>query len=244
MTTIWRYMDLWKFESILKKQALFFSSASSQTDRLEGTYPLMAKLNRALRFSHLPERRQGYALHNQEISDQISTNEIILSCWHVNEDENLLMWTEYIEKDEGVAIQTTQDVLTTSFIAFSHPELITIKKVQYINRTTFHGHLLNDRINVFFQKEESFAWENELRCAIDVTIGPLSDDPKGNWNAEHLFPKGSLYPIGYFVPVAVNTLIQRIIISPNASDQFYTDVKNICHKHGIAKPIERSHLHL
>ncbi len=243
MTTIWRYMDLWKFKSILEKKALFFSKVAKQTDKLEGMYPLMAKINRAKQFIHLPEEQQSYALHNQEVNDQQSTNEIILSCWHINENENMRMWDEYIgsREGEGIAIQTTKEALKNSFTAFSHPNLIEIKEVKYINRTTFSGHSSNERMNVFFQKDKSFEWENELRCAIDVLDRPSRDDPGGDWDARHLF-LGEPYPIGYFVPIEVDKLIERLVVSPRASDHFRTNVESLCHTYRFNKPIEDSKL--
>jgi hypothetical protein len=94
-------MDLWKLRSILEERALYFSTAASQMDKLEGMLPLYAKMNRAQRLAHLPVERQGYALHNQDVSDQVSTHEIILSCWHVNDNENPRMWDEYLESSES-----------------------------------------------------------------------------------------------------------------------------------------------
>jgi hypothetical protein len=122
-------MDFWKFNSILEKQALYFSTIASQLDKLEGSHSLSAKINRARGLYHLTQVQQGYALHNLEVMDQISTHEIIISCWHINETENNRMWCEYITSSEGVAIQTSDDALRESFVTFSHPQLIHIENV-------------------------------------------------------------------------------------------------------------------
>jgi hypothetical protein len=42
---IWRYLDLWKFESMLEKESLFFAKASEMDDEEEG---LTSKTNRSL----------------------------------------------------------------------------------------------------------------------------------------------------------------------------------------------------
>lgn len=236
MSQIWRYMDLWKFESLIKKNALFFSKVAMQTDKLEGIYPLKVKINRRLHLSHLPEDRQAYALHNQDVMEQASKDDIIVSCWHINDAENDRMWNEYIANPEGIAIQSSTNSLNESFSAFSHSELIFWDNVTYVNRLTFRGNLPR-RIDVFFQKEESFQWENELRFAIDVTMGDFHKS-----NAKYLFPTGHMTPIGYFVPVHLETLIEKITISPDASPEFADSVKELCRTHGIAKPIERSTL--
>lgn|GEM_PF-2610082 len=243
MTTIWRYMDLWKFESILAKKALFFSKVSAQTDGLEGMYPLIAKIFHARQLGHLPQPHQSYALHNQEVFTLAAKDEIILSCWHINDSENPRMWNDYIEADNGIAIQTTEESLKKSLEAFSHPCLINIDKVQYVNRTTFSESLLNDRMSLFFQKDKNYSWEKELRCAIDVTLSPLSDDQGGEWNAKYLPPKGNASPVGYFIPIEVNTLIEKIVVSPKASCLFNLRVKALCRKYGLVKPIENSGLY-
>jgi hypothetical protein len=102
--------------------------------------------------------------------------------------------------------------------------------------------LLNRRLEVFLQKDESFKWENELRCVIDVTIPPYPDNPGRNWNVKYLFPDNSLFPIGYFIPVGVNTLIENLIVSPSSSDAFLAEVENLRNVHGLTYPIVRSKL--
>lgn len=241
MDTIWRYMDLWKFESILSKKALFFSTAASQEDGFEGIYPPHAKINRARQIENLPEEAKPFALHNQEVFEQQSKYEIILSCWHINEDENPRMWKEYIQELPGIAIKTSKQSLQDCFTVFSHPHLVTIENVQYVNRTTYRGNL-GRPLAEFFLKEESFKWENELRCVINTGWQPLPHQPGGAWNAEYLFPDNSRHVIGYFIPVDVNTLIEKIVVSPGASDEFHEKVENTCIAYGVTKPIEHSNV--
>ena len=52
---IWRYMDLSKFKSVMKEDAIFFSKADKQSDEQEGEYPeeMLAELN-----SSFHQRRQ------------------------------------------------------------------------------------------------------------------------------------------------------------------------------------------
>ena len=239
MTTLWRYMDWWKFQSILDKGALFLATAESQEDKLEGVYPLMSKILRAKQLSHLPPEQQSYALHNQEVFDKAAAQVIMLSCWHINNDENPRMWDEYLCDPEGIAIQTSRDALTDSFSGFSHPTLVEIVEVKYINRTKYNIGRIIGQLEQFFYKDESFTWENELRCAIDVTLRPLPDDPGGSWNARDVW-NGGAYPSGLLVPISVNTLIERIVVSPNPSAAFLKKVENMCNKHGLSKPIEQS----
>jgi hypothetical protein len=40
----------------------------------------------------------------------------------------------------------------------------------------------------------------------------------------------------------VSTLIQRIVLSPNSSDDLYGKVENLCRKCGLNKPIVSSNL--
>ena len=38
-SVIWRYMELWKFQSMLRRNSIFFSRADKQSDEYEGEYP-------------------------------------------------------------------------------------------------------------------------------------------------------------------------------------------------------------
>ncbi len=238
MTSIWRYMDLWKFRSILEKQALYFSTAASQNDHLEGVPSLAVKIARAKEVTTHSDIHVLSALHNLEVMDEVSKGEIVLSCWHINDNENPRMWKEYLNEHEGVAIQSSYDALVSSFTAFSHAFLIETGEVLYIDRTR-HRSSLGRRIDVFSQKEEGFAWEHELRCAIDMAILPLPyhEGRKLNWEERY---SADCTALGVFIPVALQTLVERVVVSPGASDTFYAEVKELCSTSALAKPIERS----
>lgn len=242
MSTIWRYMDLSKFRSILGKDALYFSTIASQTDKLEGMYPLLAKIARAQDISSRPDIDVSAALHNQEVMDELSKHEVAVSCWHMNDHENPRMWKAYLNKPEGVAIQSSYAALLKSLEAFSHFDykLINVSEVRYVDRTKDRTSLPRC-IDVYFQKRQEYSWEQELRCAIDLAINPPEYYQGRKLNTECLLLDEYPYVRGVFVPVHVDMLIERIVLSPRASDAFFEEVTVLCTRYGLAhKPIERS----
>ncbi|NLE62949.1 MAG: hypothetical protein GX612_03820, partial [Bacteroidales bacterium] len=89
---LWRYMDLEKFESLLKNSSLFFCRADRFADPFEGSIPKR----------EVKENISG--LSNQHI---LMKKQKIINCWHINNNENDSMWKLYLKSNEGIAIRTT-----------------------------------------------------------------------------------------------------------------------------------------
>ena len=56
---IWRYLNLWKFESMLKEGALFFAKASVMDDKGEGRVSGMARAMDNLVATSLPNAERN-----------------------------------------------------------------------------------------------------------------------------------------------------------------------------------------
>lgn len=61
-------------------------------------------------------------------------NRTYVNCWHVNDDENYLMWQSYIRNSPGVAIKTTTKRLELALAAYPH--IIESALVEYIDHST------------------------------------------------------------------------------------------------------------
>lgn len=121
--TIWRYMDLSKFLSLLDHSALFFVRLDhlASFDALEGYYTSANVQIDELPYDQLPnewkneggiqdektweERKKSI----RQIRDFGKANRAVtfVNSWHMQNHESAAMWRLYLKSDEGLAIQST-----------------------------------------------------------------------------------------------------------------------------------------
>lgn len=152
-----------------------------------------------------------------------------LNCWNLNEQESAHMWEVYPKTAYGVAIQSNFEKLKQSFYK------ILLRDV-YIGKVNYTNSILESKpkntLEPFFRKREYFNGDSEIRAIIqkikpqDVEIDPVIK------NIEN----------GIYVPVCLDILIQKIIISPNAPEFFYSLVQSIVEKYGLKKSVTKSSL--
>jgi hypothetical protein len=117
-TRIWRYMTLAKFVSLLAKNALFFTSIAilQNEDPFEGR---LTKANLSYR-ERLFESDEYKGIEGQfSLSDEIAKKMLLytlVNCWHINEVESAAMWKLYLLGSEDIAIRSTFQRLTSSFV--------------------------------------------------------------------------------------------------------------------------------
>ncbi|MGB7338874.1 MAG: hypothetical protein WBC91_08290 [Phototrophicaceae bacterium] len=237
MTTVWRYMDLWKFESILEKKSLYFGTAASQSDKLEGIPTTGEKLMRSRHYASLPRVHQSSLLNNDETQDEYERLlRWIINCWHINDKLNPKAWDEYItdEQAKGLAIKTTLDVLNKNFDVYTSKEVLK-DKVKYIDRSTYKPKTLHSEGKIF-EKRDSLSWENEYRFVIDTMFAPV-ENQRGSLTEVSERHKQSNGSFGYFILVDVKALITDVYIHPNAPSNFQNEVEILCRKHGLSPNI-------
>jgi hypothetical protein len=112
--TLWRYMSLEKYLSLVTSETLWFSRLDMLSDAFEGSVneATLEDYRRQLRNPgvqsppNAPEQAkraaEAFRLH------------ACASCWHVRETETALMWFGYA-RPPGVAIRTTFDRLERAF---------------------------------------------------------------------------------------------------------------------------------
>lgn len=136
---IWRYINLEKFESMLKEKALFFCRVDRFSDPYEGSIPKKIAEYRIEPFKSISEKSN--LIPNQQKAQerikilsnahrQIRKNHIV-NCWHINNTENDSMWRLYLKSNGGVAIKTTVRRLLNSLSTTN--EKIFCSKVRYID---------------------------------------------------------------------------------------------------------------
>ena len=235
-TKLWRYQDFSKFVSLLDSGKLFFTRADSFDDPFEcargfnfqkdSVYSEMEKYLRLSVKTKLMDAGNKHPLDveiegelKKEMDELIKKQEekrkeYFVSCWHENERESEGMWKLYTSAlSQGVAIQTTVERLCRSL----EDDRFEIGKVDYV---TFDKPLAETQVPVWY-KRDVFAHEREVRVVI----------------------KDSAYS-GKGMPVETNldTLIEKIYVSPTAQEWLAVLVKRVALQYGLDKPVEYSRL--
>ncbi len=112
--TIWRYMDFWKFESILDTFGLYFVRSDQFSDSWDSVLPpnWQAKMRR-----EMCDRAEGgtYTEADWYEKREIPSNPIY--CWNCDANENERMWHEYTNGTDALVIQSTVGSLKQCFSA-------------------------------------------------------------------------------------------------------------------------------
>jgi len=230
---IWRYLDFTKFVSLLDKKALFFPRADKLPDPFEGSY---SKANIKLR-PEIYKEISAHALSQIPNIFERFRKFVIINSWHMNEYESAAMWKLYLKTDEGVAIQSTFKQLTRSFDNYVERNVF-IGKVKYIDYET-DWLPEGNAFYPFLHKRKSFIHERELR-AIIVRL-PYRKKKSGE-EATNIDFNLEPFDTGAYIPVDLETLIEKIYVSPTAAKWFSDLVKSIVSRYDLNKEVIQSSL--
>lgn len=220
---IWRYVDFTKLISLLDKHALFFSVATNLSDPFEGSLSKKSLQEREEFIKNVPEFRDDPNLHLESASLPFKNarNFMLLNCWHINEHESAAMWKLYLNSNEGVAIQSTFKRLRESFNSYRDKDVF-IGEVDYDFETASMP--FGNVLATYFYKRKSYEYERELRAAI---MGSLDEAKKRG---------------GEYIPVNLETLIERLYICPTAPNWIDELVRSVVAKYNINASICQSDL--
>ncbi|MFZ4798688.1 MAG: DUF2971 domain-containing protein [Bacteroidia bacterium] len=230
---LFRYININKFESLLREKAMFFC-----------WLPYIKKIEDELEGS-LPEREEEFqkqSINGTKILNlQIELNNYtLINCWHINGSESYDMWEKYSKKGSGVAIYSNADRLSECFIntkekvCFSKIKYIDYKKDTFYNKGSYPNFDYSLLKPIIF-KNEKFKYENEYRIICDFIP---NEEEKNNLLASFDRNKGRL------ISINVNSLIEKIILMPNADDKFISEIEELLLKYKFDFPIEKSKLEL
>jgi len=223
---IWRYIDFTKFVSLLEKRALYFVRADRLPDPFEGSYSKANVKLRPITYKRMPEELQKQIpIFTKELRRYVTVN-----AWHMNEVESAAMWKLYPKSDEGVAIQSTFGRLKASFDVYVE-DTVYIGKVKYID---FEKDWLPEGniLYPFMHKRKSFEHERELR-AIIVRLATKDGQLDLTTN---------VFDEGIYVNVNLDTLIERLHVSPTAPIWFSDLVRSVARKYDLKKETAQSSL--
>jgi hypothetical protein len=155
-TAVWRYLDMEKAIDLFETSEMYLRAAAHfQSDPLEAKMPGgdFAQLRKELS----PEIAAAY-----ELVSNLNSRHVYVSCWHINDDENSRMWSEYVAGDTGIAIRSTAHRILASLPQTTQAE---VSAVRYISHASFEtqGHSVSEYA---FVKDLPFSWEREARLAI------------------------------------------------------------------------------
>ena len=210
-STLWRYMGLTKFLSLLNRRALFFSLVSDMEDSHEGfIYPLPSTEEGD------PDEgaRDGLTL----LSATIRTS--LISCWTKSEYESTLMWEKYAGK-EGVAIRTTLQGLKDSFTSVEKDKA-RFGRVAYVD---YKSEILRLDVAPLYHKRMEYREESEVRV---VLPGPVLDADKYAYYRQgpnlmdvNILLDPDVYKHrGRYVPVDLGILVKEVVLPPKATFWF------------------------
>lgn len=242
---IYRYLDLEKFEYLLRDCALFFCRSDKFSDPFEASVPKKEVDYRII------ESKRLASYSNRTITDEEAEKSsydmgnlhkrfrksFVVNCWHINSGESDAMWRLYLKTNEGVAVQSTVSKLIDSFANFD--ERIYMSKVRYINYEKdiyYHEQdypiMSYNCLSPIVHKRNAFVHEAELR--IFQQIEKAVDD-ESYWNNEINYK-------GKNIQCDIIKLIDKLILPPTSDGIVYDKVKALLEKYRFNFTIEKSRL--
>lgn len=177
---LWRYMDLAKFLSLLKQNAIWLARVDTFRDKHEGRFPNEMKNIIEKAYTEFGDDDLSPVRDADDFQDYLVKNTFV-SCWHENSSENMVMWEIYGRDNNAVAIQTTvknikNNINTSGLIGHS----LNLKDINYKNADEVQGVLRYE--DCFFIKRRHFSFEQEVRISLDTYLrhNPTKKTPYGH----------------------------------------------------------------
>jgi hypothetical protein len=226
-TAIWRYMDLWKLESMLEHRELHFARAVDQSDELEGEVsdltlqgrPARAEVEATIIAEALGQQITAEQIQGiYEFNHNVLLNEMMLISWYFGNNESAEMWCEYCDPDDGVAIRSTAGRLIDCLPDVVRGSAIMVEAVTYMDpKVTSIPE--GNAFDPFQFKREQFRHESELRA--------LLIDRDAN-------------PMGFKVPINPALLIEGIYVAPNRTQEHLRRVSAVLNRWNPTLALRRS----
>lgn len=214
---IWRYMSVARLHDLLLNKRLSFSLPKRFEDQLEGAYTnqnvykLLTEIKQA-DSTIAPSVFQQLFLLAEDINPYCES--IYISCWQLAETESMAMWKNYADFGEGIAIQTRYRQLKNILNGKFYIGLVTYCEDQA---------LPDEALQRFFCKRKSYEDEREIRALYFNKNRYLKIKNRSSVKAGDF----------YYHFINPRALIERIIISPYASDETIQSVKDISQRYDI-----------
>jgi hypothetical protein len=251
-----RYMPLIRFLGVLELEAIWFSRLGALQDKFECTNPrgprafvlkleADAALDKNGPASNAIEQAKAMGIWEamQATSDNGNSGDAgrqmgLVNCWFIGELQTERMWNEYGDSGMGVAIRSTVDRLTNSFlIPGSFRKLSRVGCAKYVDFRTYKSERDDMTETAFLKDKTAYSHENEVRI---VTMN--------SYHSGVLLPDGSptSKDSGYFSPTVkgvhikcnLKTLIKSVIVGPHSDSSLRMLIKRIVARYGLVVDVE------
>ncbi len=191
--TMWRYMEMSKFNSMISTSSLWLSRADRFDDTFEGS--ISDATRKIVKYG--PDVTPEMIVHFNEIH-RWWKQWTYVTCWQYADHENALMWSAYAKS--GVAIRTSFAELAAQL-----PDCAVMSPVMYKD---YSRDLVPDGTHMrYFVKRHFFAPEREVRAV-------LIDAPPNAAGTEDLERENP--NAGVAIPVDLSRLIHAVVARPYA----------------------------
>jgi hypothetical protein len=231
LISIWRYMDFFKFEWMVKNNRLFMVKANQFKDPFEGTTPKgdQAWWQQQAKSAKSSEERDNL-LHNEKFLSQAAENifrdKYYISCWHMNEHESPEMWKLYASNTESVAIRVAYGTLKN--LLASYVEMGIVRYIDYAKDRLPLRHNMYDYI---MHKRLDYQIEREVRAVALCPIKIVDQEGYKHFSENYLETQDAFTP-----QIDLSKLIMDVVLNPNSDAEFKKKISNICESNKFPKP--------
>lgn len=203
-TPLWRYIDLYKLEDMLKTSSLFFAFRYTFTDACEGKDNKYHQLKRKIQIAY--ENASSASFANQQSGNTGGTlitfpnarnnclrqnldhdlDNIGINCWTLHEDYNHGMPPRFVRKKflpskKFVGIRTSyQNILRAFYPSLKKQDMLYHKEVQYhCNYETANTETCNDWDHLFHMGDE---WSTEKEYRFILSLNETFNEIKNRNN--------------------------------------------------------------
>ncbi len=218
---LFRYMDWFKFEDLVRNRLLYFRRSDRLDDNMEGRF---SDGNRSFQTQLWKRFQEAYALRPDcglefRINEAIR-HRVFINCWNARDNEDGRMWKAYTRTSEAVAIRSTCRLVDSSIgVGAYQPAYI-----RYVSedepRPEFHS------LGPFYFKGPDYSFEREVRFLLVDSSATIYI------NREKDFFRT--------LPAQPRKIITSVIIHPRATNSFRRKVSGFCSLHLPETNVRRS----
>lgn len=266
---LWRYTDLSKFVDLLTSKSIWLTNLEllAADDPYEGLPDAMQFPHRLWKtINDVPKElreqiiqfyvggdeskaddafRRWFMLEEQQCySSTYGRRQLFINCWHAANHESAAMWKIYSTPGAGVAVITNGARMEEALS--NNSEEVHLGAVEYQQP----GTLLFGASNSFdkiLMKRAQFSYEQEVRLVHWDTNDIHDPLVNFSWNDETMRFDDIVEdtrPIrpGHSLEVDIDTLIQRVVVSPAAAPWYTPMIERLKDQLGYSFPVEKSSL--
>jgi hypothetical protein len=233
---VWRFMTLAKFEDLIASGELYFCRADRfRQDEREGLPP--EEYIRLLGLNPL-DVNERLELNHRIGSIAQFREAFYVNCWYLFDEERAYPWKEYGQ--DGVAICSRYNLLKS--VLGSIPDRPHLGLVRYGS-----AHLRGwNALSFVTTKREMFKQDREVRALLwvpDQNAGINRHFDADNRPHERpLTPPPETVPVGLRRKVDLRALVQKIVVTPQASADAIGKIEELVRTAGYAIPVRKSDL--